>query len=328
MENKLKMQLQRYKRFLILGGVAVLSLLLATQFMLWSAQAAHQATAQETIKLEFSYSGDDSSSVFAAVDDFADLLSQETGLTIQASLHTCEADVVEHLGAGQADVAPLSSVAYIHGHDAYGIQARLVNSLFGQTYYRSQINVQTASGYTDIWDLQDTRFAASNSNSTSGYLVPYLMILDATGMTPSEFFSEVNFVGTHHQVIRDVYTGAADCGAAYEDARQGVVGEYPDVYDVVTVLAVSEEIPNTPWAFRSGLNEMMIQQLVDGIIAVASTPEGDQTLDTIFGSNLTGIGTTHDSAYDIVRDLISEFGFEMAPCNHNYLPTVINSSGD
>lgn len=310
-------------RMVIIGCIVASVLLLTSLIMAWGADASPQ----ENIVLIFTYSGDDSSSVAAAAEDFADLLSQETGLTIQASVQDCEAQVLNFLAAGQADLATIRSYTYVHGHAAHGIQARLVNSLFGQPYYKSQIMVQSSSGYTDISDLSGKRFASSHPNSASGYYIPYLMVLDATMDTPEDYFSEVYFTESHSQTVRDVYTGAADCGASYVDARTTVVGEYPDVNSVVSVIQVSEEIPNDPWVFRAGLGETLKQSLTDGIIAVAGTTQGEAALQTIFSSSFSGIEPVQDSDYDIIRDLVAEFGIQVEPCNPIYLPTIINLSG-
>lgn len=339
MDIKLKIVLKEYHKFIMLGGTILLSLFLVSLLLVWTAQASTEIHAngdsssqlnnfsQETFNLEFYYNGDDPTSASLAAIAFASLLSQETGLNIQASIHGCEARIVEHLGAGDADLAPLSTVAYVHGHEAYNIEARLVNGRFGQEYFRSQINVPASGGFTDIWDLQNTRFVAPDPSSTSGYMVPYLLISETTGMTPTAFFSEVEFVGSHDQVIRDVYHGAAECGATYEDARDAVAGELSDVYAVVEVLTYSENIPNSPWVFRSGLDETVVQTLSDGIIAVSGTPEGASALETIFEYDLTGIGVTQDSAYDIWRDIVATFGLLMEDCYDIFLPAILRNIG-
>jgi phosphonate transport system substrate-binding protein len=249
-----------------------------------------------------------------------------SGLDVQASTVPCEGRAVEHLGSGQADVAPLRASAYVHGRDSYGIDAELVNGRFGSFAYRGQINVQASAGYTDVWGLQNTDFAAPDAGSTSGYLAPYLLISQTTGMTLSQFFNDVSFSGDHNQVVRDVYNGVADCGASYEDARFAVLGELPDVLSVVSVLTYTEFIPNEPWAFRPGLDTEGVQALVDSIIFVADTPAGDTALDTIFEYDLDGITVTQDSTYDFVRDLVDAFGFDLTVCPPAaYLPLVVRN---
>lgn len=275
--------------------------------------------------IEFAYFGDDFTLASSAAEDFAYLLSQETGLDVSASIQFCEGNLVQHLSSGRADLAPMSGLAYVYGHDRYGIEARLVNGLFGQYAFRGQIIVPTSANYTDIWDLQDARFAAPNSESTSGYMLPYLLISETTGMTPSEFFDEVDIVGGHNQVVVDVYNGTADCGATFEDARSSVQGDYPDVFDVVSVLTYTEYIYQDTWVFRQGLDETVAQTLADGIIAVAGSTAGENYLEIIFGYDLTGIGTVQDSAYDVTRDLVNTFGLELAPCHNIYLTSVFRS---
>ncbi len=339
MNSKPKMEQKKYHKFIILGGTVIVPLLLVSLLLVWTAHASYEihtnagsstqidVYSQETFNLEFYYTGDNPINASIAAIAFASLLSQESGLDIQASIHSCEASIVEHLGAGDADLAPLSAIAYVHGHEAYDMEARLVTGRFGLEYFRSQINVPAAAGFTDIWDLQNTRFVMPVPSSTSGYMVPYLMISETTGMTPTTFFSEVEFVGSHDQVIRDVYHGTADCGASYDDARVTLAGELPDVFTVVDVLTYSENIPNSPWAFRSGLDETVVQTLSDGIIAVSGTPEGASALETLFGYVPSSIGVTQDTAYDIWRDLAATFGLRMADCYAVYMPVLLRNIG-
>jgi len=280
-------------------------------------------TAQGPIKIAFVYSGGDFADVSDAAQDFAGLLSIETGMEIMASVYPCEETILDHMGAGLIDFAHLPQVAYVIGHDTYGIEAQLATIRFGLSYFRSQINVPTAAGYTDIMDLQNKRFAFANEGSTSGYYVPYLLIKNSTGMSPEDFFSETYFAGSHDNVIVDVYEGNADGGASYWDARDAVESTYPDVKTVVSVLAYSDDIPNDLWAFRSGLDQTAVQTLSDGIIAVANTVEGATALETIFNFLIGGFEAVDDSSYDIWRDVVDYFDFHLETCFEIYLPLIL-----
>jgi phosphonate transport system substrate-binding protein len=339
MEHRTSGHPVRSSRVLALVSSGVLALLLVCLVLVGSRQASAQVPTpqvpsqprlgplQSAIKIEFRYSGGDPTGASSAADQFAALLAEETGLAVSADIQVCEATVVEHLGTGQAHVAPLRGVAYVLGHDRYGIEAELVNELRGASAYRGQINVAAAGGYTDVLDLQGTRFASTDPGSASGYMLPYLLISETAGLTPTAFFSEVSFVGSHSQVIRDIYEGNADCGATYEDARSSVAGQYPDVLDVVSVLTYTRYLPNDPWAFYQGLDAAVVLTLTNGIVAVAATPEGESALETVLSTDLTGIATTQDSAYDIVRDLVAAFGLQLDPCYTAYLPTVFVDYG-
>ena len=164
MENSKGYQFTRRHRFVILGGTIAVSLMLILVLLTWSSLVSAQANtipvqsvqsgnfAQESIQVEFIYHGDNLANATTAADEFASLLSQETGFSVTASIQPCETIVVEHLGSGQADLAPLSRVAYVFGHEDYGIEARLVNGRFGQFNFRGQFNVQATSGYTSNFD--------------------------------------------------------------------------------------------------------------------------------------------------------------------------------
>ncbi len=339
MAYQIRVKSVRLRSIVVLFGCLALPSFLVLIFLTYSvgasAQAAEQQASnflphnstQKTFNIEFYYLGEYSHHASIAADNFADLLSQETGLDIHASIKTCEAKIVENLGAGTADLAPLNINAYVFGQDAHGIEAKLVNGYYGAYNTRGQLNIQASSGYTEVWDLQGKRFASSDPNSVSGYMLPYLLISNTTGMTPTEFFGEVNFVGDHSQVIKDVYNGAADCGGTYDDAKGSVTGENPDVLDVVSVLSYTEYLPNSPWAFRKELDGMVVQTLADGIIAVFGTPDGEKALKAILGSAFSGIESIEDSAYDPSRDLVSTFGLNMEECHDIYLPLVSEKTG-
>ena len=326
----------RCRRLAALVGILLVGSLLASVVLAWSepasvgvvarqnSQPGPRTWSQETVRIEFFYNGGDPVGASAAADSFASLLSDETGLDVEAAIASCEALVVDHLGAGHADVAPLSSLAYVHGHEMYGIEARLVTGRYGGFYNRGQIVVPAACGYTEIEDLRGTHFTAPNIGSHSGYMAPHILISDTTGMTLDTFFSEVTFAGGHDRVIEAVYDGEADCGATYDDARDMVIGQYPDVYDVVTVLAYTANIPHDPWAFRAGLDGMVAQTVANGIVTLVQTPEGGDALETILGYRPSDIGTTVDGAYDIIQVMVAEFGLEMGTCEYIYLPLVLN----
>jgi phosphate/phosphite/phosphonate ABC transporter binding protein len=324
--------LHRIGRYLLPRVLVVVSIVIPIFLLvgiLWIAGAAAQQPAQinpqppanQTIKVEFAYMGSDLAGAAVAADEFASLLAVETGLDIQASISWCMADVAHHLGIGQVDVAPLSSFTYVKERDTYGFNAELAFVRFGYPYYGGQINVLTAKGYTDIWDLQNKSFAAPSPSSTSGYLLPYLLISDTTGMTPDQFFSEVTFSG-HSQVIRDVYSGTVDSGSTYNDARYALQGELPDVLSVVEVLTTTEFVPKDPWVFRDGLDPSTTHTLTTGIVAVAGTTEGQNALEPFIGS-VEGAAPVSDSQYDITQRLAETFGLSGPVCYRNYLPAIL-----
>ena len=164
----------------MLFGCVILSSLLVLVFMNYSAAASAQPAGeraasvrankapQKTYVIEFFYNDEFSQTASTAADNFATLLAKETGLEVEASITSCEAEIVRNLGEKITDLAPLGWVAYAKGQEAYGVQAKLVNGVSDAFEYRGQINVQASGGYTDIWDFQDKLFIVPDTESMSG----------------------------------------------------------------------------------------------------------------------------------------------------------------
>jgi phosphonate transport system substrate-binding protein len=338
MEQIVGLKISAWRKLVIAIGVVVISFTLVILVLAYDSKEANRVEVQSTefvegqgdIMIEFVYRGTDLISATLAADEFGSLLSQETGITIEVNLRPCEILVIENIGSGQADVGVLSQPGYILGHEMNGMEAKLVNGRSGNFSFRGQFNIQASSGYTNLLDLQGTRYVAPGYGSMSSDMAPYILISETTGMTPTEFFSEVTFVGGHSQVIREVYSGTADVGTTYDDARGSVEDELPDVFSVVSVLTYTAPLPNEPWVFRSGLDAGTVLSLTNGIQAVFGTVEGENTLETIWGYDLTGIAPIQDSDYDIYRALDNAFGlgFEQSlygVCYQIFTPIITKS---
>lgn len=280
-----------------------------------------QQSPAESYTVEFYYGGHDAADAAAKAETFASLLAAETGFDIEASIAPCENSVVQHLGEGDVDIAAFSGAAYVRGRDIYDFEAKLANIMAGSATYRGQLNVQSTRGYTDVWSLQGTSFAASDPNSVSSYMAPYTMISTTTGIAPEDFFEEIVFTGSQRDVIIDVYTGSVDVGGTFDDARVLMTGTLTDVLDVVSVLTYTEDIPNQPWTFGASLGLDAAQSLADGIVAVVGTEQGQNAIEPFFGYS-EGAAPIDDSAYDFYASIIDAFGLRAQSCSI-YLPAIM-----
>ena len=124
----------------------------------------------------------------------------------------------------------------------------LVTERFGATFYNGQINVRADSGITSLEDLKGKVMCWVDPNSTSGYIIPRIM-LAANGVDPDADFSQTVEAGSHDNVITQVYNGDCDAGATFADARSNVEENFPDVTEKVIVLATTSDIPNDSVSF-------------------------------------------------------------------------------
>ena len=107
-----------------------------------------------------------------------------------------------------------------------------------------------------------------------------------------------------------VYNGQCEAGASYVDARSGVEDEFEDVMDKVVQVEISMDIPNDGVQFVKGFPEDMKQTLIDGLLAVMETEEGQAAMDVAY--EWDGLVVKDNSFYDSFRALLDAAGINAA----------------
>jgi phosphonate transport system substrate-binding protein len=250
----------------------------------------------------------DSQEVLASGDAIAEMIKEETGLVVKPNVGTDFAAVREAMGAGQADIGWLNTFNYILASEKYEVEVGLVTQRYGGTSYLGQINVGADTGITTLEDLKGKVFCWVDPNSTSGYIIPRIF-LQANGIDPDNDFAQTVEAGSHDQVIISVYNGDCDAGASFDDARDNVEDDFPDVKEKVLVLATTAEIPNDSVSFVKDFPADMRQKIVDALLAYAQTDEGKDVLNTLY--DIEGLQAADDTFYDGFRADLSKAGFDI-----------------
>src|SRR5512142_1725067 len=166
------------------------------------------------------------------------------------------------MGAEKAQVGFLNTFSVLLAEQKYGIIPALVavrkyatvdidpdKALKDQIepFYKGQFIANQASGIKSYADLKGKTFCFVDPNSTSGYIVPQI-VLKANGINPDKDFKAVQNAGSHPNVVTAVYKGDCDAGVTYIDAITDPVAnlpaKYPDITDKVKAFADTERIPN------------------------------------------------------------------------------------
>src|SRR5690606_4759832 len=114
---------------------------------------------------------------------------------------------------------------------------------------------------------------------------------------------------SHNNVVTQVYNGDCDAGATFSDARTGIEEEFPDVLDVVSVLATTSDIPNDSVSFIKDFPEDTRATIVTALLEVAASPEGQEALNTLY--SIEGLVESSDSFYDTFRADLSRAGINI-----------------
>ena len=177
----------------------------------------------------------------------------------------------DYAGVGQALIAGHLQMARIGGAgyasvwlDCNGCIEPSVTTegLDGTTGYLSILTVRTDSPYQSLQDLKGKSIAFADPNSTSGYIVPMVMLTKA-GIDPDKFFGKTSFSGGHEQSVIALLKGTYDAVYTWT-AKNDSFGNLRMMMDKgllkrdqVRIIGTSDPIRNPLLAVRTELPAQM-----------------------------------------------------------------------
>ena len=247
--------------------------------------------------------------VTAGAESVAEMLHDETGLYFDIRVATEYAGAIEAMCAdpAEAHMASLATFAYVMAADRGCAEAAMLSVRYGSPTYNGQFLVRADSGITDLSQLGGKTFCRPDPLSTSGWVIPSVMLKGA-GVDPDTGLAEVVDAGSHDAVVAAVYNGDCDVGATYVDARGTVEEDYPDVMEQTVVIALEPDIPNDGVQFQASVEQELRTQIVDGLLAIAATEAGVEALDTAY--SWQELIKAEDSYYDAFRQILQAAGIQ------------------
>jgi len=290
------------------GWILILALVILAALVVAGCGGKAKLGAEDNpIVMSFVPSGD-TQEIIASGDQLAKMIQDKTGYVIEANVGTDFAAVREAMGAGKAHIGWLNTFNYVLAHEKYGVDVALVTVRYGSTSYKGQIIVRADSGINSLQDLKGKVMCWVDPNSTSGYIVPRIL-LKANGIDPDKDFAKTIEAGSHNNVVTQVYNGECDAGATYVDARSSVEKDIPDVKEKVVVLETTSDIPNDNVSFIKEFPQDMREKIVNALLEIANTEEGKQALNQLY--SIEGLEPADDSFYDGFRAMLSKAGINI-----------------
>ncbi len=262
------------------------------------APAADLGTADNPLVMVFAPSGE-ADRILASGEKVEKMIEEITGYEIESIVATNYAAMIESMGAGNTHIGWLATVQYVMAKEKYDVDALLTSVRYGLPTYKGQIIVHADSGIETIADLEGKTFGTGDQLSTSGFIFP-MALLAKEGYDYTTFFSEIKTTGSHDATVLAVYNKEVDCGSTYDDARGTIEDEFPDVKEKVTVLLVTDDIPNDTFSVIKDMPDEMKENLKNALLEVIGTEEGLAELKEIYSHS--GYIPADDSMYDVVRE--------------------------
>lgn len=237
------------------------------------------------------------------------LLGDKLGIPVKVSVSTDYNTIIEAMASKKVDVGFLPPTAYVLAKEKGAAQVILQAQRFGVNdetgapteqladSYKSMIIVKKDSPIQSIEDLKGKKIAYQNVTSSAGYVWPAALLMDR-GIDPLKDVQPVTVKG-HDQGVIAVLNGDVDAAAIFQDARNTVSKDYPNVFKDTRVLAFTEPIPNDTIAVRSDMNADWTAKIKQAFIDIGKDTEGHQIIKEIYTHE--GYVASDDSKFDIVR---------------------------
>lgn len=233
------------------------------------------------------------------LEPLAKILSNKLGVDVYPYISTSYTGLIEAIGTGRVDVGMFGPFAMVLADQKYDVEF-LVNTVrYGASQYRGQFVVRANSGIDSVKELAGETLAFVDPASTSGYLFPYVHLKNKVGLNPKQDLN-YTFAGGHDAAILSVYNGDTDAAVSYEDARNSIKEEHPDVMEKLKVIGYTNYIPNDGVVARKGLDDEFTDKIEEVFLNIGDTKKEEEILDAIF--NGSGFEDATSEQYDVVRE--------------------------
>lgn len=236
--------------------------------------------------------------------ELAQLLEERTGFVVELRTFLSAGAVVEAIGAGEVHLAWLDPLAYLWGHEKYGVEVSLVATWKGSPTRQGQIIAHVDYGIVSLADLKGVDFCWLDPPSLTAVLMPRIF-LAANGLDPERDLGEVSQIASERELVQAVYDGECQAGASSVDAREAILSEHPDALDKLRVIAKTAPIPQQAVGFAADVPAAVRQALTSTLLDIAQEGGARESL------GLEGILPAGDELFNELRAQLAAAGIEI-----------------
>lgn len=200
-----------------------------------------------------------------------DAVARSTRLRFDLNVAQSYGGVVEAMCNNAADIAFVGSVTYFQAQERRCAELLAVAVKGGRSVYYSGLFVRADSPVQSIGDLRHKRVAFGDVNSTSAFIFPIAMFLDA-GIDPVRDLSAVRMTGTHANSLAALLNGEVDAAALSFDSYDKAVRANVPGARGLRVIARSEPIPYPPLIANTRLDPALRARLRGAFEKIDRTP--------------------------------------------------------
>lgn len=245
------------------------------------------------------------------------LLGDKLGIPVKVTVSPDYNTIVEAMASKQIDVGFLPPNAYVLAHDNRKAADLLLQALrFGVNdetgqpttdkvnFYKSMIIVKKDSNIKTLADLKGKKMGWQDVTSSAGYVFPAAE-MKAAGIDPDTDVQGVTIKG-HDAAVMALLNGQVDAVAVFQDARNNVKKDVPDVFEQTRVLHFTAPIPNDTISVRSDMDKAWRDKISQAFIDIGNDPEGSKIIQEIYSH--VGYEKGDDKNFEPVRKYAEAVG--------------------
>ncbi len=230
--------------------------------------------------------------------ELIELLAGKLGRRAVFSQRRTYAEVNALVAEKEVDVAFVCAGPYVRGHKDFGMELLVVPVVRGQKIYYAYILAHRDSAARSLADLRGKRFAFTDPDSHTGYVVPTYMLARNEEKSDS-FFSETFYSRSHDNSIQAVAEKQADGASVNSLIWEFMNAIDPSVTSQTRILEKSPPYGMPPVVVHPDLPGELKTQLRAAFLALHEDEKAARLLKRL---QIDRFSESNDAAYDTVRE--------------------------
>ncbi|WP_188207119.1 phosphate/phosphite/phosphonate ABC transporter substrate-binding protein [Alkalibacillus aidingensis] len=252
----------------------------------------------------------DSDTIAETVEPLAEELAEILGKEVEPRTMTNYNALVEGMGSQQVHIGFIPAFGYVIANEDYDVEVILKSIRHGDSTYKAQYVVRSDSGIESLEDLEGKTWAYADATSTSGFLFPASQLMDmfdleSQGDLTNGFFGDTVAVGGHDTAAIAVYDGDADVATTFDDVRDNLEDDYPDIFDELDVIDYTDEIPNDTISVIKELDDDLVEEIREAFLSFNEDDDMIEIMNEVY--TWDAIDTAEHSEYDVVAETYERF---------------------
>jgi len=253
-----------------------------------------------------------------------EILRDELGIEVEMFQAADYAGVIEAIIANRVDLAQFGPFAYVlaiaRGAEATAVGVMTSDPAAEPGYQSYLVARSDNNAVNTMQDIKGKKICLVDPASTSGYLVPFAMMLDE-GIDPNNDI-DIVLAGGHDTSVIEVVDGTCDAGFAFDSMVDELLIERGEINaGDVKIVEKSFVIAGSPMAMRTGLPASLQAAITDIIhnkvnVDWATANGYCESVDdcSLSDEAIWGYSAKDDSFYDGIRTLCKQLGTAVRAC--------------